>query len=152
MLEQGELFNATPEQLAARQNAFAILTAGVAEIGQFANATEGAPLQYDLDTITRGLLDTTAAPHDAGDRFVLLDDSVAFLPIDQSFSGRDLLIKAVSFGQTTDEATAVSFRYDPKSGPAPAPAPPPSQPLTSDNASPPQFLTNEAEDDFIYSD
>lgn len=151
-LDQGELFNATPEQLAARQNAFAILTAGVAEIGQFANATEGAPLQYDLDTITRGLLDTTAAPHDAGDRFVLLDDSVVFLPIDQSFSGRDLLIKAVSFGQTTDEATAVSFRYDPKSGPAPAPSPTPSQPLTSDSASPPQFLTNEAEDDFIYSD
>lgn len=112
-LDQGELFNATPEQLAARQNAFAILTAGVAEIGQFANATEGAPLQYELDTISRGLLDTTAAPHDAGDRFVLLDDSVVFLPIDQSFSGRDLLIKAVSFGQTTDEATAVSFRYEP---------------------------------------
>lgn len=112
-LDQGELFNATPEQLAARQNAFAILTAGVAEIGQFANATEGATLQYELDTVTRGLLDTTAAPHDAGDRFVLLDDSVVFLPIDQSFSGRDLLIKAVSFGQTTDEATAVSFRYEP---------------------------------------
>lgn len=149
-LDQGELFNATPEQLAARQNAFAILTAGVAEIGQFANATEGAPLQYELDTISRGLLDTTAAPHDSGDRFVLLDDSVVFLPIDQSFSGRTLLIKAVSFGQSTDEATPVPFVYNPKTGPIPGP--PQSVQLIADNTSPPVFLTNEAEDDFIYSD
>lgn len=109
----GELSSATSAQLAARQNAIAIGSGGVFEIAQFENATETATDQYTLDTIAYNLLGTTASAHAEGDPVVLLDDAVAFCPIDRAFAGQTLLIKPVSFGQTLDEVTAVSFTYNP---------------------------------------
>lgn len=112
-MQSGELSSATQAQLDARQNAIAIGTFGVFEIAQFANATETSANKYTLDTISRGLLETSASSHGAGDPVVLLDDAVAFCPIDVNFAGRSMLIKPVSFGQTLDEVTAVPFTYQP---------------------------------------
>lgn len=108
---RGELESVSAAQIAAKANAFAIVSAGKAEIGQFQTATlvtDGATVDaYNLTTLTRGLLGTAAAAHLTGDRFVLLDASVYFVPIDAIHSGKTLIFRAVTLG--TDPANNATF-------------------------------------------
>lgn len=112
----GELASITDAQLAARQNGFALVTADVAEIGQFKDATETSTERlYDLTNVTRGELGTTAAAHAAGDRFVLLDGAVKFLPIDIQYAGQTLIFRAVTKGTmpANNGETMQSVVFDP---------------------------------------
>src|SRR5690606_21915742 len=109
----GELDSATPEQLAARLNGFAIITDGDAEIGQFADAEETDDLEYDLTNVARGQMGTAAVPHAAGDTFVLLDGDVHFLPIDSAHAGKTLIFRAVSIGTPVQRNETVSAVFDP---------------------------------------
>ncbi len=113
ILDDGELDSVTPEALALDANAFAIIAPGdVSEIGQFQTATEGAPGAYDLTTVTRGGEGTAAVAHDAGERFVMLANSV-FVPIDSSLAGKTLILRAVTNGTVPENNQTISFVYQP---------------------------------------
>lgn len=101
----GVLDTVTDPRLADGANASAVITDGVSEVLQFQTADEIDPDKYDLTNLVRGGLGTTASPHFQGDRFVQLD-SVYFLPLDISLSGRVIKFRPVTFG-TPPESNAV---------------------------------------------
>lgn len=107
-----DLENATPAQLAAGANAFAVQSAaGLTQLMQFATATETAtPKQFQLTSVSRSLGGTVAAPLAAGDAFTLMD-AAYFLPIDPSFAGRTLYFRGVGFGEVAEDATVYSLVY-----------------------------------------
>lgn len=109
----GELVSVTSEQIDARLNGFTILTAGVAEVGQFQDADEVDDLLYELTNVTRGLNETAAVPHFAGDTFVLLDAGVVFLPLDAALAGKTLIFRAVSIGTPIANNPTTSVVFDP---------------------------------------
>jgi hypothetical protein len=111
----GELETITVDQIAARQNGFAVLTSDIAEVGQFQTADEDLVTDqlYALTDLTRGELDTTAAVHHQGDRFVLLDDAVRFLPIDPAYAGQTLIFRAVTLGTAVANNPTVNLVFDP---------------------------------------
>jgi hypothetical protein len=108
----GSLESITDAQLAVRQNAFAITTDDVSELGQFKTATAGGDDAYDLTEAARGLLGTTAVSHAYGDSFVMVS-SAQFVPLDISLAGTTLYFKAVTFGTSADAAEAVPFLFTP---------------------------------------
>jgi hypothetical protein len=110
----GAVETVTPEQIAARMNAFAIVSDDVAEIGQVQTATEGAEREYDWTDITRPQLGTTAAPHMAGDRFIMLDETLRFIPLDISLAGKTLIFRAVTLGTVPANNDTVSLVFDPQ--------------------------------------
>lgn len=105
----------TPDQIAARQNAFAIITGGIAEVGQAQTATEDAVIdrRYELTDNVRGGLGTTATDHYAGDRFAMLDGEIPFLQIDRSHAGKTILVRAVTIGTVPASNVTVSLVFDP---------------------------------------
>jgi len=105
LLNNESLESATDAQLAANANVFGIVGAnGVTELAQFATATStGTALEYDLTSLNRGLAGSTVVSDPTGYRFATLDYAY-FFPIDVSFAGRTLYLRAVGFGE--DEATA----------------------------------------------
>lgn len=109
----GELETITVDQIAARQNGFVIITADLAEVGQFQTADETSDRHYTLSDLTRGELGSVAAVHYTGDRFVLLDDAVIFLPIDPSHAGQTLIFRAVTLGTAKANNPTVSLVFDP---------------------------------------
>jgi hypothetical protein len=111
-MEDGSLSSITDDQLALRQNAFAIVTNDAAELGQFKTATAGGSDLYELTDTVRGVLDTTAAAHASGDPFVMVA-TAKFVPLDISLAGRTLYFKAVTFGTSQDAAEAVPFVFNP---------------------------------------
>lgn len=107
-----DLENATPAQLSALANAFAVISgADVTQLGQFATATETATAKrYDLTGTSRSLGGTTAAPVVAGNRFALMD-AAYFLPIDSSFAGRTLYFRGVGFGEVAEGSEIFPLVY-----------------------------------------
>lgn len=110
----GSLESITSAQLAARQNGFAITTAGVAEVGQFKTAEETDPNRYEVSELLRGQLGTTAATHVAGDQFMLLDAAVYFLPLDISLSGQVLIFRPVTLGTAPENNATYDVLYSPQ--------------------------------------
>lgn len=108
----GTLESVTTDQLAAQMNAFALVNGNTAEIGQFQNASQQAGGTWNLTAISRGLLGTTETPATAGQEFTMLD-SVYFLPIDTSFAGKTIALRAVGFGETADDQPVVTITYNP---------------------------------------
>lgn len=108
----GDLDSVTAEQIAANANAFAIVHADGAEIGQFQTATETTSGDYELTDVTRGGLGTTEVPAETGEPFVMLN-AVYFLPIDVSFKGKTIYFRAVGFGDTAESAQVTSIVYNP---------------------------------------
>lgn len=111
-MRAGTLSSITAEQVSLRQNAFAITTSGVSELGQFQTAVQDSSGVYELTNTVRGGLGTTAAAHAENDPFVMLA-SAQFLPLDISLAGRTLYFKFVSFGTSPDDAEAVPFMFNP---------------------------------------
>lgn len=107
-----DLENATPAQLTAMANVFAIVSAtGLAQLGQFSTATETTPdKRYELTGVARPLGGTTSSPIAAGNTFALMD-AAYFLPIDLAFAGRVLYFRAVGFGEVAEDADVVSLVY-----------------------------------------
>lgn len=111
-LYDGELDDATDAQLAARQNAAAVTSAGVSEILQFKEADQVDNLA-DLTMLTRELLTTTAASHSVNDSFVLLDGSVYFLPLDISLAGKELIFRPVTRGTVPANNVTYTVTFNP---------------------------------------
>lgn len=107
----GELASATTAQVAAGANIAALLSAGVAELMNFEDATATAPGVYDLETNTRGLRDTTAAAHVAYEQFVDIATSY-FLPVSLDYLGQDLMFKAVGMGVSADAVEPITVTYE----------------------------------------
>lgn len=111
----GELNSVTRLQYLNEANPFAIVsdtTTGECEIGQFQDADETAPGEYDLTTLTRGGLSTAPAAHSAGARFVYLD-AVYFLPVPIAWMGRTINLRPVTFGTIPDNNASYSILFDP---------------------------------------
>lgn len=113
MYADGQLDSVTTDQLAARANGFAIITAGVSEIGQFQTATPTFGADYDLTDISRGLMETAAVSHDTGARFVMLNN-VLFLPLDASLIGKTLIFRPVSIGTPAANNATYAVQFLPK--------------------------------------
>lgn len=107
----GQLASATTAQVAAGANTSAVLTAGVAELMAYEDATETSPDYYDLETTTWELKGTAAGSHLEDDQFVDMATAY-FVPIDTAFAGQTLYAKAVSAGVSADAVAAVSFVYE----------------------------------------
>lgn len=109
-----DLVSVTGAQLGANANAYALVDGATqnAEIGQFETATETTPDTFQLTGIVRGLLGTTQNPNTPGDQFTLLD-SVYFVPIDITFAGRKLYLRAIGFGESAADAAIISLIYKP---------------------------------------
>lgn len=111
-MNSGSLSSITDDQIALRQNAFAITTGGVSELGQFRDAVIDSGGIYDLTNTLRGGLGTTPAAHSEGDPFVMAA-SARLLPLDISLAGQTLYFKFVSFGTSADDTTAIPFVFNP---------------------------------------
>lgn len=97
------LESATFSQLVANANVGAILYAdGTAEIIQWQTAVENTPNNYTLAGLLRGRLNTVIAAHDAGAQFVLLDDSIRFVPLRPEDAGNTITLRAVTNGTSAD--------------------------------------------------
>lgn len=107
-----QLSSVTASQIADGANASVVLTQDVAELIQFQTATATSS-GYSLTILTRGVNDTDPALHYFSDRFVLLDASVIFVPIDTMFAGQTLIFRGVANGTSSDAAEEVSVVYEP---------------------------------------
>lgn len=107
-----DLDSATPAQLAALANAFAVISSSDAtQLGQFGTATETATdKQYELTNTSRSLGGTAAFLVTTGDRFTLMD-AAYFLPVDPSFAGRTLYFRGVGFGEIAEDAEIFPLVY-----------------------------------------
>lgn len=72
----------------------------------------GERFRYRLSGLLRGRFYMPAETWAAGIRFVLIDPTVVFAPVQRSYLGMDLWYKAVSFGHSVDETTPVAYLYD----------------------------------------
>jgi hypothetical protein len=111
-----DLVSVTDEQLAAKQNAFALTTSSVSEVCQFKNSDESEDTdnEFSLTTVSRGLLSTTAASHTVGDEFLLLDTALVFLPISASYAGQTLIFRAVTRGTPVENNPTISVTFLPQ--------------------------------------
>lgn len=86
------------------------------EVLQFQTATlleqVDGKYRYLLSGLYRGRLYTSAETWPQGTRFVLLDASVIFAPIDRVYLGADLWYKPVSLGQSSDEVTPTAYLFN----------------------------------------
>lgn len=112
----GELESVTADQITARANAFAIGSFPI-EVGQFQTATLTAAgsiaNNYNLTVLSRGQLETAEDAHNIGERFVLLDDAVYFVPIDTTHAGKTLIFRAVTRGTVAENNPTFPVVYEP---------------------------------------
>ncbi len=108
ILNYGKLLNA---------NHFSILNgANLALVGneiiQFCNAESIGNNRYKLNKLLRGKFDTEKyiSYHQAGERFILLNELVTEIKINPSMIGRSLLFKAVTYGRSVDDTEALAFK------------------------------------------
>jgi len=98
--EDMELLPATQGEMQNRMN----LALVGDEIIAFSGVNQVADKEWELTGLLRGRKQTIAVNHLAGERFILLDDQVQFVPAQQFDLGRDLTFRATSYGaepQTT---------------------------------------------------
>jgi hypothetical protein len=113
MYGTNELESVTTAQVTAGSNRAAIVTsADVCEIVTFESAVLDSNGDYDIATMTRGVLNTTAASHAADERFVHLDN-INFVPISLDYSGDTILFRAVSLGTLESNNGQQSLVFSP---------------------------------------
>lgn len=106
-----DLESATADQLAAQQNAFAVVLGdGTTQIGQFATATETSAKHFDLTAVSRGLGGVPSFSIVSGQDFTLMD-AAYFLAIDPTWAGRTIYFRAVGFGEVADDQPVVEVVY-----------------------------------------
>lgn len=83
------------------------------EIIQFGNVAEAStPGTWNVDYFFRGRKGTSTQSHSAGERFVLLDRSaLLYIPMQLSYIGRSITVRATSFNGTDSDITTVNFTY-----------------------------------------
>jgi hypothetical protein len=107
------LDSATPAQIAAGTNGFSVNTDQVSDIGQFATAEEDSGGLYHLSDLEMGQLQTVATSHYIGDQFVLLDNSLYFVPLELTWAGLELWFRAPTIGTPIENAPIFYLTFDP---------------------------------------
>lgn len=79
------------------------------EVLQFQTATQVADDTFDLAGLVRGRYATAPLAVPAGARFVLLDDAMVFVQIQQWMLGQTVSYRGVSYGQDSDDVSWQSF-------------------------------------------
>lgn len=72
----------------------------------------GPLYRYRLSGLLRGRLYMPAETWPAGTRFVFIDGTVVFAPVERAYLGMDLWYKAVSLGHNVDETTPLAYLYE----------------------------------------
>lgn len=105
------LSSVTYDQILQRKNMCVIGD----EVLQFQTATlleqVDGKYRYLLSGLRRGRFYTPAETWPQGTRFVFLDASVIFAPIDRTYLGADLWYKPVSLGVTADETVPTAYLF-----------------------------------------
>lgn len=113
LLQDDDLEALTREQLLREGNPAAIVfPSGEVELLQFQTPTEVGTKQWDAVTLLRGRLGTTAGPHLAGARFVMLAGTV-FAPLPSSLIGKNLQFRVTSLGNSPETAPIYDFTWSP---------------------------------------
>lgn len=94
-----------------RNRAALLLDDGSWEVLQFQTVTPNSDGTYTLSGLVRGRYATSAGAASAGARFVLLDESVQFVPAESWALTADMLVRAVSYGTDPDAAQAVPVTF-----------------------------------------
>src|SRR5690606_6068489 len=68
-------------------------------------------MKWELSTLLRGRLNTGTADHPAGSLFVLLDAGVRVMPMQSAWLGEDIEHRAVSYGQSPEQAIPYTEPY-----------------------------------------
>lgn len=113
LLNGASLDSATPAQIAAGMNGFALTTAGVSDIGQFATALQDSDGFFEVTDATLGELGTTAAAHSTNDYFVILDTNLYFIELPEEWAGQIVYFKPVTIGTPLENTTTYSLLFDP---------------------------------------
>jgi hypothetical protein len=101
------------EQLLRYGNKAAIRRAdGSWEVLQFQTATQLSETTFELSGLVRGRYATASLAVPAGAMFVLVDDSLVFVQVQQWMTGTTISYRGVSYGQDSDEADWSSFAVD----------------------------------------
>lgn len=79
------------------------------EVLQFATVTAVDATTFDLSGLVRGRYATSPGAVPAGARFVLLDNSVLFVQMQQWMIGETVSYRGVSYGQNADDVSWQSF-------------------------------------------
>jgi hypothetical protein len=101
------------EQLLRYGNKAAVRRAnGSWEVLQFQTATQLSETMFELSGLVRGRYATEPLAVAAGAMFVLIDDSLVFVQVQQWMTGTTISYRGVSYGQDSDEADWSSFAVD----------------------------------------
>ena len=86
------------------------------EVIQFETATQvaGFTRRFEISNLRRGQKNTTAnnSSHVAGERVVKLDSSVIFIPTVATETGQERTYKAVTVGQTVEDAASFTYTWE----------------------------------------
>lgn len=107
-----ELLAQTDSSFLAQGGAIAVQLAGGAwELMQYRDVVEGGNGLYTLSYLQRGRKNTTAGSHAIGDLFVLLDTTLAKDQAQVAWLGTTLEHRAVSYGESAEDADIVSQTF-----------------------------------------
>lgn len=81
------------------------------ELIQFADVDEVSEGVWELSYLLRGRKQSDTEEHEVGERFVLLDGSVVFVPAELVFLNHDLTFRATSFGTSPEDATITTINF-----------------------------------------
>ena len=86
------------------------------EVIQFQNATQvaGFTRRFEISNLRRGQKNTSAnnSSHVAGERVVVLNSAVVFIPTVATETGKERTYKAVTIGQTVDDAASFTYTWE----------------------------------------
>lgn len=105
----------TDQQFLSEGGAFALKINGNWEILQYRDAVDEGSNVFALSHLARGRLNTEAAEHPIGSRFVLLDGGEEQVSAVTAMINTDITHRAVSFGMSPDSAVQVTEIYTAKS-------------------------------------
>lgn len=92
------------EDLLSNANRAAVQRAdGTWEVLQYQNVAQMAPQVYELSGLLRGRYATEPLEVPIGARFVLLDESLYFFPVQKWMLERQLLYRGITYGQSPDD-------------------------------------------------
>lgn len=110
-VDDGVLENVTSGQLAGGANAFAVANGSEqGSVGQFQYAEQDSLGDWELTSITDGLKGSAPLAPDVGDQFMILEN-VYLVPIDASYDGKTIWLRATANGEKPDEQTPVSIVF-----------------------------------------
>src|SRR5699024_2865025 len=107
----GVLENATAGQLDGGANAFAVANGSTqGSVGQFQYADQDSLGDWELTGIADALKGSAALNPAAGDNFMMLEN-VVLIPIDSSYDGKTIWLRATANGEKPDEQTPISIVF-----------------------------------------